>query len=158
MTAKSPNIRYIVAKTHLPQFLRFLKQQMSPFYPFRGGGGCRKGTMSPFFTVFLYRGFPYYRCQKRVYICKSPIKSESESSPAINFTILPANIVWANLNKVISFLVALVDLVPTEHCFLLSSRLSHRTRSRMWRRRSRTRRESRQISKGSSLLVSIHSV
>ena len=23
-----------------------------------GRGGARKGTMSPFFTVFLYRGFP----------------------------------------------------------------------------------------------------
>ena len=32
--------------------MRFLKQQMSLFYPFRGGGR-RKRTMSPFFTVFF---------------------------------------------------------------------------------------------------------
>ena len=56
---------------------------------------------------------------KKVKICKSPIKSESESSPAINFTSLPANIVWANLNEVLCFLVEQVDLVPTEHCFVV---------------------------------------
>ena len=32
--------------------LSVIRQQMSPFYPFRGGV-CPKGTMSPFFTVFF---------------------------------------------------------------------------------------------------------
>ena len=34
--------------------LSVIKQQMSPFDPFRGGGR-QKGTMSPFFTVFFKR-------------------------------------------------------------------------------------------------------
>ena len=33
MIAKTPNIHCFVAKTHLSQFTRFLRQQMSPFYP-----------------------------------------------------------------------------------------------------------------------------
>ena len=57
MIAKTPNIRCFVAKTHLSQFTYFFRQQMSPFYPFRGGGRW-KGTMSPFFTVFFIAGLP----------------------------------------------------------------------------------------------------
>ena len=53
MTAKTPNIRYIVAKTHLPQFMRFLKQQMSPFYPFRGGGVAKRGKCHLFLELFV---------------------------------------------------------------------------------------------------------
>ena len=34
--------------------LSVIRQQMSPFDPFRGGGR-QKGTMSPFFTVFFFR-------------------------------------------------------------------------------------------------------
>ena len=34
---------------------------MSPFYPFREGG-CRKGTISPFFTVFFYCGASLNPC------------------------------------------------------------------------------------------------
>ena len=37
--------------------LSVIRQQMSPFDPFRGGV-CPKGTMSPFFTVFFHEGFP----------------------------------------------------------------------------------------------------
>ena len=55
MTAKTPNIRYIVAKTHLPQFMRFLKQQMSPFYPFRGGGVAKRGKCH-LLLLFFYIG------------------------------------------------------------------------------------------------------
>ena len=53
MTAKTPNIRYIVAKTHLLQSTRFFKQQMSPFYLF-GGGGSPKGDMFTFFFTFFF--------------------------------------------------------------------------------------------------------
>ena len=56
MIAKTLNIRSFVAKMRLLQFTLFFRQQMSPFYPFRGGG-CRKGTMSPFFP-FFYCGAP----------------------------------------------------------------------------------------------------
>ena len=35
-------------------FLSVIRQQMSPFDPFRGGGR-QKGTMSPFLTVFFTR-------------------------------------------------------------------------------------------------------
>ena len=58
MTAKTPNIRYIVAKTHLLQSTRFFKQQMSPFYLFRGGGVRQKGTCSPFFTFLFIARLP----------------------------------------------------------------------------------------------------
>ena len=37
--------------------LSVIRQQMSPFDPFRGGG-CPKGTMSPFLPFFLCEGFP----------------------------------------------------------------------------------------------------
>ena len=57
MTAKTPNIRYIVAKTHLLQSTRFFKQQMSPFYPFRGGGSP-KGDNVTFFYRFFISGLP----------------------------------------------------------------------------------------------------
>ena len=43
--------------------LNIFRRQMSLFYPFRGG--CRKGTMSPFFIVFLQQGFPKGRVQKK---------------------------------------------------------------------------------------------
>ena len=58
MIAKTLNIRSFVAKTHLSRFTLFFRQQMSPFYPFRGGGVRPKGTMSPFLTFFLEQGFP----------------------------------------------------------------------------------------------------
>ena len=32
---------------------------MSPFDPFRGGGGRQKGTMSPFLPFFLNESVPY---------------------------------------------------------------------------------------------------
>ena len=35
----------------------FFRQQMSAFYPFRGGG-CPKRTLSAFFTVFLIGWVP----------------------------------------------------------------------------------------------------
>ena len=63
MIAKTPNIRCFVAKMHLSRFTGFFRQQIFPFYPFRREG-CQKGTMSPFFTFFLYRGFPNLCLQK----------------------------------------------------------------------------------------------
>ena len=63
MIAKTPNIRCFVAKTHLSRFTHFFRQQMSPFYPFRGKGGSPKGDNVTFFYRFLYQGFPM------AYIC-----------------------------------------------------------------------------------------
>ena len=57
MIAKTPNIRCFVAKTHLSQFTRFFRQQMSPFYPFRGGV-AKRGQFHLFLPFFLLRGFP----------------------------------------------------------------------------------------------------
>ena len=48
-----------VAKTRLSRFtLSFFRWQMSPFYPFRGGGPPKGDNAPPFFTVFLLQGFP----------------------------------------------------------------------------------------------------
>ena len=43
--------------SHIYALLSVIRQQMSPFDPFRGGG-CPKGTMSPFLPFFLLGGFP----------------------------------------------------------------------------------------------------
>ena len=46
--------------------LSVIRQQMSPFDPFRGGVR-QKGTMSPFFTVFLNESVPKWRPKKRIF-------------------------------------------------------------------------------------------
>ena len=55
MIAKTLNIRSFVAKTHLSRFMLFFQTTNVPFLPV-WGGGRRKGTMSPLFTVFFIAG------------------------------------------------------------------------------------------------------
>ena len=43
----------------------FFRQQMSPFYPFLGGGR-QKGTMSHFFTIFLISGVPLPHSSQKI--------------------------------------------------------------------------------------------
>ena len=52
MIAKTPNMRCFVAKMHSLQFTLFLRQQMSPFYQFRGG--LPKGD-----NITLFRRFSF---------------------------------------------------------------------------------------------------
>ena len=47
MTAKTPNVRYIVAKMHLSRFKRFFRQQTHL------GGGRRKGL--PLYLIVLHQ-------------------------------------------------------------------------------------------------------
>ena len=48
----TPQYETMSRESHLRTFV--IRQQMSPFYPFRGGGSP-KGDNVPFFTVFFYR-------------------------------------------------------------------------------------------------------
>ena len=53
MTAKTPNIRCFVAKTHCRD-LRAFSDNKCPLFTRLGVGVRLKGTMSPFFTVFVF--------------------------------------------------------------------------------------------------------
>ena len=53
MIAKTLNIRSFVAKTHLLRFT-FFSDNKCPLFAHLGGGGRRKGQMSPFFYRFSY--------------------------------------------------------------------------------------------------------